>query len=156
MREFPQELIDKAIDQLAEIGRDDNLRTCSLVVKCWTSQAQKKYFESVHSPMLDTSKRLLTLISASPHTGADVKFLQLQLDFLDVGTYTASPSPELVTLPVVIEHLLHLEGLDLSVITHCGLLGSGPGFWRGTTVPATIGAFVFVPTSINFMPAGYV
>ncbi|KAF8158884.1 hypothetical protein K438DRAFT_1860584, partial [Mycena galopus ATCC 62051] len=135
-----QHLQPKAIDQLAdsEIGRDDDLRTCSLVVKRWTSQAQKKYFESVHSPMLDTSKRLLTLISASPHTRAHVKFLQLQLDFLDVGTYS---------------HLLHLEGLDLSVITHCRLLGSGPGFWRGTTVPATIGAFV--PTSINFMPAGF-
>jgi hypothetical protein len=118
MREFPQELIDKTIDQLVseETAGDSNvdLRTCSLVAKRWTSQAQKKGFESVISQTLGTSKKLLALVSASPHIGAYIKFLHLRVDSFDVGNRTG----ELATLAAIIGYLCRLEALDLSVVAH--------------------------------------
>lgn len=93
MREFPQELIDKTIDQLVseETTGDSNvdLRICSLVAKRWTSPA-------------------------SPHIGAYIKFLHLQVDSFDVGNRTG----ELATLAAIIGNLCRLEVLELSVVAH--------------------------------------
>jgi hypothetical protein len=108
MRQFPQELIDNTIHHLVEDSEtsDVNMRTCSLVAKSWTPQAQKEQFQSVYSLTLDTSKKLLALIVGSPHIGAYIKFLTLRVDSFDVGTETR----DLAVLPELPRACLALKG----------------------------------------------
>ncbi|KAJ7903131.1 P-loop containing nucleoside triphosphate hydrolase protein [Mycena leptocephala] len=102
--------------------------------KRWTSEAQKKQFESVYSLSLDTSKKLLALITESPHIGTYIKSLEFRVDSFDVGTGDAA----LAVLPEIIKSLPHLEALDLSVVAR------------------SFNGFIFVPTSFDVLPAeGY-
>jgi hypothetical protein len=134
MRQFPQELIDNTIHHLVEDSEtsDVNMRTCSLVAKSWTPQAQKEQFQSVYSLTLDTSKKLLALIVGSPHIGAYIKFLTLRVDSLDVGTETR----DLAVLPEITKSLSCLEGLDLSVVPYNGRLRNDVELLRAYISPS--------------------
>lgn len=145
MQGFPQELIHKTIDHLAEALIRDDLRTCSLVAKHWTSEAQKKQFESVYSLSLDTSKKLLALITESPHIGTYIKSLEFRVDSFDVGTGDAA----LAVLPEIIKSLPHLEALDLSVVARCGPPRDSESLHTYVLSQRSMGSYLFPPVLMS-------
>ncbi|KAK7041029.1 hypothetical protein R3P38DRAFT_2768437 [Favolaschia claudopus] len=107
-----RELVDRMIDSVAQSTSDNvDLRSCSLVSKNWTQQAQKKQFESISSPNLEAARKLLIMTSASRHILAFIKCLRFQVNSVDIGTGTQ----ELAALSNLLEGLFNLEELDLTV-----------------------------------------
>jgi len=132
MKDFPQELVDKVIDELFTIvGRDNSyqgyskrfrgprepvwgISDYSLVSRAWAGPTQKHHFSVLHLDSLDTLEKWISCVPPDP-TGVSRHVRKLVLESLDLDDFEEFE-----------DHLLALTQVECLTVGDCDCIPHHP------------------------------